>query len=761
MKEKLKKISSLLIQFLILIFPLFYLPFSIDSIYFPRAILFSFLISLSLFFWFLASLFQKEITFRGNNNFYLVLFFFFLFSSISTFFSLYRPASLWGFPLIISESLVFLFFSLIFVFLLLHVFEKKIEIYLNLILLLIPVSILVFISIFQIYLKKTLFGIFFLDFLGGLTQSSVFLAILIPILISFFFQTKGFWKVLFGILITIFLLFILNLGVRFAWVLIFILTVILSLFTLEGKKGEINLFRAGILSLVLIFSIVFYFLSSKILPPVPEINLGFLPHLQILFSTLKENTKNLFFGTGPGTFIFDYSKYRPVVLNQTIAWGMRFPNGASAFLDLLTTKGILAGISFLSLFILTSILIFKKILKEKLTFIDIGIFISTFGIFLSSLFISFNISLWFLFWFLLGSTFYILSKETKVDFSAIPLLKSLFFVIFCTIFTFCLIFSFIQFQKYLANINYKSAVLKAQKNLDLAIEKMKKAIQKDKESDIYWRDLSQLYLLKANQVFQSGDLPLEKKVEMVNPLIREGILAIEKAKEVSPNNVGNWNVRGFFYRNLIGFFKEAGEISLASYQKAIELEPNSPYSFGEMGRVYILLAQDADKRGDLAKKTEYLNLAKNQLEKALKKKPDYAPAHYLMAVAFSQEGKVKEAISKLEETRLAVPNDLGVQFQLSLLYYQSGELEKAKNILEKLTKDFPNYFQARYLLGLVYDKSGEKEKAKKEFEKVLELNPDNQEVKKILENLAKGLPALEGISTPGTISEEKPKELQP
>jgi tetratricopeptide (TPR) repeat protein len=761
MKEKLKKISSLLIQFLILVFPLFYLPFSIDSVYFPRAILFSFLISLSLFFWFLASLFQKEIIFRGNNIFYLLLFFFFLFSSISTFFSLYRPASLWGFPLIISESLVFLFFSLIFVFLLLHVFEKKIEIYLNLILLLIPVSILVFLSIFQIYLKKTFFGIFFLDFLGGLTQSSIFLAILIPILISFFFQTKSFWKVLFGILITIFLLFILSLGVRFAWVLIFILTVILSLFTLEGQKGEINFFRAGILSLVLIFSIVFYFLSSKILPPVPEINLGFLPHLQILFSTLKENTKNLFFGTGPGTFIFDYSKYRPVALNQTIAWGIRFPNGASAFLDLLTTKGILAGISFLSLFILTSILTFKKILKEKLTFIDIGIFISTFGIFLSLFFIPFNISLWFLFWFLLGSTFYILSKETKVDFSAIPLLKSLFFVIFCTIFTFCLIFSFIQFQKYLANINYKSAVLKAQKNLDLAIEKMKKAIQKDKESDIYWRDLSQLYLLKANQVFQSGDLPLEKKVEMVNPLIREGILAIEKAKEVSPNNVGNWNVRGFFYRNLIGFFKEAGEISLASYQKAIELEPNSPYSFGEMGRVYILLAQDADKRGDLAKKTEYLNLAKNQLEKALKKKPDYAPAHYLMAVAFSQEGKVKEAISKLEETRLAVPNDLGVQFQLSLLYYQSGELEKAKDILEKLAKDFPNYFQARYLLGLVYDKSGEKEKAKKEFEKVLELNPDNQEVKKILENLAKGLPALEGISTPGTISEEKPKELQP
>jgi tetratricopeptide (TPR) repeat protein len=760
MKEKFRKISSLLIQVLILFFPLFYLPLSVDSIYFPRAVLFSFLVSISLFFWFLYNLFQKEITFRGNNIFYLLLFFFFLFSSISTFFSLYRSGSFWGFPLVIGEGLVFLFFSLIFVFLLLHVFEKKAEIYFNLILFLISVSILGFLSFFQISLKKIFLGIFFPNFLGGMVQSSIFFAILIPILLSFFFQTKGFWRLLFGFLILFFLLFILSSGINIAWFLIFILTVIFLLFALESKKGEIDFFRAITLSFILIFSIVFYFFSSKITIPFSEINLGFLPHLQILFSTLRENAKNLFFGTGPGTFIFDYSKYRPVVLNQTIAWGIRFPNGASAFLDLLTTKGILTGISFLSLFIFTLILIFKKILKEKLNLVDIGIFISTFGIFLSSFLIPFNASLWFLFWFLFGSAFFILSKEIKIDFSTLPFLKSLLFVIFSTVFTFCLIFSSIQFQKYLANINYKGMIF-AQKNPDLAIEKLKKATQKDKESDIYFRDLSQLFLFKANQIFQRGDLPLEKKLELINPLIKEGILAIEKAIIISPNNVANWNVRGFFYRNLIGFLKEAGEISLVSYQKATELEPNSPYSFGEMARVYILLAQDAERRGDLTTKTEYLNLSKNQLEKALKKKPDYAPAHYLMAVVFSQEGKIKEAISKLEETRLVAPNDLGVQFQLSLLYYQTGELEKAKEILEKVAKDFPNYLQGRYLLGLVYDKEGDKEKAKKEFEKVLELNPDNQEAKKILENLAKGLSALEGILTPETISEEKPKELQP
>ena len=761
MKEKIKKISQSLIKILILIFPLFYFPFSADPIFYPKAVFFSFLVSFSLFFWFLSNLFQKETVFRGNFILYLILFFFFLFSSISTFFSLYRPASLWGFPLLISESLVFLFFSLIFVFLLNQIFEKKSEVYLNLILLLIPISILAILSIFQFYLKRTFFGVFFPDFLGGIASSSIFFAILIPILLSFFFQTKSFWRIVFGFLLFLFLFFVLISGVKIAWTLIFVLTAVLSLFVLGNERGEINFFRAIILSLVLVSSIVFYFISPKIISSIPEINLGLLPNLQILFSTLKESPKNLLFGTGPGTFIFDYSKYRPLILNQTIAWGIRFSNGASTILDLLTTRGILAGISFLFLFIFVSISIFREIIKRKPPLFVIGIFISTFGIFVSSFFISFNISLWFLFWLLLGSTFFILSKEQKIDFLAIPFLKSLFFVVFCTIFTFCLIFLSIQFKKYLANINYKSAILKTQKDLNLAIEEMKKATRKDSETDIYWRDLSQLYLLKANQIFSTEDLPLEKKVELVNSLIREGIVAIEKAVTISPNNVANWNVRGFFYRTLIGAVEKAEEISLASYQKAIELEPNSPYSFGEMGRVFILLAQDADKKGDSSKKTEYLNLAKNQLEKALNKKSDYASAHYLMAVVFSQEGKTEEAISKLEETHSVAPNDLGVSFQLSLLYYQSGELEKAKDLLEKVVKDFPNYFQARYLLGLVYDKSGEKEKAKKEFEKVLELNPENQEVKRILENLAKGKPALEGILSPETISEEKPKELQP
>ena len=64
------------------------------------------------------------------------------------------------------------------------------------------------------------------------------------------------------------------------------------------------------------------------------------------------------------------------------------------------------------------------------------------------------------------------------------------------------------------------------------------------------------------------------------------------------------------------------------------------------------------------------------------------------------------------------------------------------------------------MLGLVYDKKGEKEKAIKQFEKVLELNPKNQEVEQILENLKKGLSALEGIIPSQPPIGSTPPEIQ-
>ncbi|MEK7090196.1 MAG: hypothetical protein AAB930_01275, partial [Patescibacteria group bacterium] len=58
------------------------------------------------------------------------------------------------------------------------------------------------------------------------------------------------------------------------------------------------------------------------------------------------------------------------------------------------------------------------------------------------------------------------------------------------------------------------------------------------------------------------------------------------------------------------------------------------------------------------------------------------------------------------------------------------------------------YSNARYFLGLIYDRKGDKPRALGEFGKIAELNPGNNEVKRIIGNLNAGRPALEGIAPP-------------
>jgi Tfp pilus assembly protein PilF len=756
------KISKVLIYILIFLFPLFFIPGSLIPLSYQKEIFFLFFVFFSFLFWFFDRIFlKKKISFKENLLLYLSLFLLIFFSGLSTLFSTWKNASFWGFPLEIGESFLFSIFSVLFFFLVLNIFENFSEIFSASLIFFFSSLVLLILSIFQAYNIITLP---FVNLAISFSSLSIFVAISLPIFLAFYFQSKKIFKFLFllPILISIFVL-ILS-GVKTAWLLVFIEAIFLLIFALEKKVGEIDIERGILLSIILIFSIFFYFfpIRFKILPTLPlEVSLDFLAEIPILKGVFSESLKNILLGAGPGTFVFTFSKFKPITLNQTLFWGTRFSLGASTFFDFLATKGILTTFSLLFLFFISLYFVFRKILKErgKIKIFEVGIFTSVFILIISSFLFAFNLFLWFYFYFFLAIAFSIILKNKEIDFTKVPFSRPFFFTIFFIVFVFSLISTGWQFKKFLADFYYRKAIQKIS-DVDLSISLFKKATKLNPDVDLYWRDLSQVFLLKANQISQDQNLPIEEKRRLVNQAISDGISAINQAISICPSNVANWNVRGFFFRNLVGIEK-AGDIAIASYKTATALEPSSPYSFTEMGRVYILMAQDFEKKGMEESKISSLNLAKENLERAIQLKSDYAPAHYLLAVVFSQQGKEKEAISKLEEAIKFAPQDLGVAFQLSLLYYRSGDLEKAENLLKTILQNSPQYSNAKYLLGLVYDQKGEKDKSLKEFEEVLALNPNNEEVKKIVENLKKGLPALEGILTPKTLSEQTPSEIKP
>jgi tetratricopeptide (TPR) repeat protein len=328
-------------------------------------------------------------------------------------------------------------------------------------------------------------------------------------------------------------------------------------------------------------------------------------------------------------------------------------------------------------------------------------------------------------------------------------------VVFATVLLVTIIIGTVLFlfqgRNYLAEIRYHDGINFSQKgDIDRAIDSIKRATELNPSVDIYFRDLAQLYLVQANLIAQDQELTIEDKGGKITRTIEGGIRSLTEATNRFSFNVANWNVAGFFYRNLIGV-GGAGEMALGHYLKAVELEPASPFPYGEIGRVYILMAQDFRAKQMADQAEECLSLAITNLEKSIELKPDYVPAYYLKAVAYDQQGKEEEAIAELEETRVMSPQDIGISFQLGMLYWRTEKLDKAQIEFEEIIESSTSYSNARYMLGLVYDKKGEKAKAKEQFEKVAQLNPENREVIKILENLKEGLPALEGI-----VSSDKP-----
>ncbi|MDO8470495.1 MAG: tetratricopeptide repeat protein, partial [bacterium] len=370
---------------------------------------------------------------------------------------------------------------------------------------------------------------------------------------------------------------------------------------------------------------------------------------------------------------------------------------------------------------------------------------------------------WFVFWVLLAGLSILIGKEVKTVSLAPP---SFLALISSFVFLVSLIFGlgllFLGGQKYIAEVQYLKAVQASQDGKqDEAIQKVLRAVQLNPSSDLYWRDLAQLYLNQVNTISQNTSLTAEERQKALQDAVNNAVASALQTTLLSPENVANWNVQGFVYQNLIGI-QGAEDLATEAYQKASELDPSSPYSLTELARVYILQADRlAQQQGLQDQRSQALQNALDQLNKAIGLKNDYSPAHYLIAAVYDKQGNSEQATRKLEELKIVNPNDIGLAFQLGMVYWQKDNVEKAQAEFLRAKALNPQYANGLYMLGLTYDKQGKKDLAKEAFRAVLQLNPDSEEIKHILANLDSGKQALNGL-TPAQppVKEGAPPEIK-
>ena len=706
---------------LLFLIPLFFLPFSQNVLDLPKQILALVLILLSLIGWLGRAIFEESLVLRGNKLCYLSLILILFSLFVSSIFSLLPRVSFFGSSFGFTDNFLTFFLFIALAFLVINSFKKESEFLSFLFFFLLGGAVTGILNLFQIY------GIFLLPFefaktvsfntVGTTNSLALLSAVLLPISLILSFNSKRLLKVILAVISFIIIANVVLINFRAAWIALIIAIFILFIFGIAGQKNKINPGRVALLMAGLILSIFFYFFpvplsGFPVLPP--EISLTFNSDAHILRGSFGDGAKNVILGTGPGTFVFNYSKHRSPLLNRTLFWGTRFSEGSSSFLGWFLAKGILGGITLLFLYFLTVFFIFKDLTKvEGKSFYDIrlGLSAGILGLLCVSFFYVLNFTLYFTFWFLLaGFILFFSSKLKEISFSSHSKMLSANLVLVLMI-IFSLGLFFFQGQKYLAEAKYLKGISDPQiENVNKSISYLQEAISLNPFVDIYWRDLSQLYLIQANLISQDPELSSQDKGNLVNLAIIEGAEAINQATRVGSINVANWNVRGFFYQNLIGV-EGAAELSLASYQKAIELEPVSPFAFGEKARIYVLIAQENIEKGQNELHQKNLDLAIDNLRVAIELKPDYSVAHYLLAVAYDQKGEIDEAIAKLEETKIIIPQDSGIAFQLGLLYWRKEDIEKSENEFKRAIDLSPDYSNARYMLGLVYSQKGERNKA--------------------------------------------------
>lgn len=549
------------------------------------------------------------------------------------------------------------------------------------------------------------------------------------------------------------------------WVLwVVFLAGLLALFVFVlVRAGEFpDVGRLSLPAFLAAFSILFLFwLPSPVRVNVPvEVTPSFSGSWSVMMQTVRAQP---FFGTGPGTFTFDYAHARPAEVNATSFWNVRFDRPASFFLLIPTTFGLAGAVGWVLLVLWLLIAAVGRLLQAKgdewlPTFVAFGgwfTLLVAFGLY------SADVSLLVLFFLLSG----VLAAQVTAPphgrpFGQSPRVGLLLSFAFVLISVGAVTLIFVAGQRYVAETAFAQAVRldQAKGELDTIITLLDRAATVNRFDDVYYRNLAQALLLKVGQQINGVKDPSALKPEdrqRIKDLTAAAVNASVRATELSPDNALNWMQRGSVYRQLVPVVGgSAGDLAVAALTEAAKLEPTNPENVTNLGQAYLAIAEynrplvtaaDAAAKKDAQAKVDANDaLAEQEFNKAVDLKGDYSPAHYQLAVLKEQEGKLDDAIGKMEEVQQYNQQDVGVAFELGVLYLRRGgkdDLTRAQMALEYAVQLLPSYSNARWFLASIYEQQGKVDKAIEQIQKVSELNPGNDLVAARLQRLKDGTDA--------------------
>lgn len=475
--------------------------------------------------------------------------------------------------------------------------------------------------------------------------------------------------------------------------------------------------------------------------------------LDIISGAIKENP---LFGIGPNRFSQAYIAYKPLIVNQTIAWNTEFNYAFGLVPTFVATQGLFGTVAWISLFTLLGIYLtraLKRISDPHGRFLLVSSSIATLFLVVRSL-----IDLSSHAFVLYAGVMAAIALGVALSYGALEVYEpirarsrklsigAIVFVVVCAVWCVADMKNTIA----LAYFGVGARDLTADNDPVGADKAFARAHMFNKQ-DVYLQARAETSMALARQVASTGSADMssadaEALAQQVVGQINNALQYSRQAIQYDPTNHYNHlsEARVSELAASIGI-SDGYQTAVEAYTRAIQLNPLNP-------TIYLNLAR-------LHASQNNLDEALQAVGAALQVKNNYLDAVFLYSQIEAARGNLSEAIAAARVGTQLNPQSPILFMQLGLLQYNNREYDAAAESLERALELQPDYANAQYFLGLSYVRLGRNADAIDQFTALADSNPDNQEVSLILSNLLSGKSPFADAQPPVTPNPERRTEL--
>ncbi|KKT81111.1 hypothetical protein A2617_01145 [Candidatus Daviesbacteria bacterium RIFOXYD1_FULL_41_10] len=431
-------------------------------------------------------------------------------------------------------------------------------------------------------------------------------------------------------------------------------------------------------------------------------------------------------GSGPGSYLNDFTIFKPAEINNTSFWNIRFDRAFNTYFETLATQGALGLLALLLLTIMAIPPAIKTLANSSGITTALAVSVIAFFILLSLH--SATLVLWvvgFLLLAIFASSEKSLNREVNLGLGEGPRslqgMRDELYIRFDILpIVVALVVLAAVAGAYLFTANFIAADFSHRKALDAisqnrgsnAYNFLLETVRSNPNIDLYRINFAQTNFALANAIASekgpteaspSGSLTDTDK-QNIQTLLSQAISEGRAATVINPQAAANWEILASIYQQISGVAQNALNFSLDSYGRAIARDPLNPLLRLTTGGIYYSV-----KNYDMSIRfySDVINL-----------KPDFANGYYNLAIALRDKGNLAESLQAAEKT-------------VSLLDPNTRDYEVAAKLLSDLKEKIPT--EAQKSDNLV--PAGQKEGALQ-----------GSELPKVL-----NLPKVENISTPEAV----------